>query len=286
LTFLFEGKENPAFKTKIDKYLYPLKDNLHYIENTSFIVSSENTFPHSSGIASSASAMSALALCLCDIEQKILGKTNKDFLKKSSYYARIGSGSACRSVFPSIGIWGKHSKIPKSSNEFAIPYLDVAPTFLNFHDDICIVSKKEKSVSSRAGHALMDGNIYAKNRYTQANTRVLDIMAAMKSGDLEKFGQIVEDEALTLHALMMASTPSFILMEANTLLMINAIRRFRNESKLPIYFTLDAGPNIHLLYPNEIYNKVQDFITDELMPLTEQNTIIRDRVGQGSIKLL
>lgn len=62
------------------------------------------------------------------------------------------------------------------------------------------------------------------------------------TGDLDTFGEIVETEALTLHALMMCSTPSFTLMTPNTLAMIEAIRDFRESSQIPVYFTLDAGP--------------------------------------------
>ena len=90
-----------------------------------------------------------------------------------------------------------------------------------------IASFAEKSVSSRAGHALMEGNAFAKPRYEQANERLLRLLPALKSGDLETFGQICENEALTLHALMMASNPSYILMRPNTLKMIELLRAYR-----------------------------------------------------------
>jgi diphosphomevalonate decarboxylase len=147
------------------------------------------------------------------------------------------------------------------------------------------VSKKEKSVSSRAGHGLMEGNVYAKNRYKQANERIIQILKAMRNGDLETFGQIVEDEALTLHALMMASSPSFTLLEPNTIEMIKKIRAFRMDTKLPVFFTLDAGPNIHLLYPDNIVNDVKSFIMLDLKPLCESGLIIKDKVGKGPQKL-
>jgi diphosphomevalonate decarboxylase len=100
-------------------------------------------------------------------------------------------------------------------------------------------------------------------------------------GDLELFGEIVESEALTLHALMMCSKPSYTLMTPNTLSMIEAIRDFRESSKLPLYFTLDAGPNIHLLYPKKIQSKVQEFIELELKQFCENERVIYDQVGKG-----
>ena len=131
----------------------------------------------------------------------------------------------------------------------------------------------------------MKNNLFASVRYAQANKNLRDLIVALKKGDLEKFGSIVEDEAMTLHALMMCSSPSFVLLAPSTLSMIEKIRRFREETKLPVYFTLDAGPNIHLLYPNNIKRKVDTFIFDELEQHCEQGKMIHDNVGKGPFKV-
>jgi len=250
----------------------------------SFDIKSENSFPHSSGIASSASSMGALALCLCDIEKKLFNN-EKDFLKKASHLSRLGSGSASRSIYPSVVTWGLSSDIDKSSDLFAIPVIDFHDVFSTFHDDILIVSDREKSVSSSAGHALMETNIFADNRYTQAGIHMTKILSAIQTGDLETFGKIVEDEALTLHALMMCSDPSYILMEPHTIEVIKKIRAFRDETSIPIFFTLDAGPNVHILYPDSVSDKATDFINAQLLPLAHEGRIIRDKVGLGPVKL-
>jgi len=88
-----------------------------------------------------------------------------------------------------------------------------------------------------------------------------------------------------LHALMMCSNPSFILMKPNTLEMISRIRQFRKTSDLPVYFTLDAGPNIHLLYPDSCSEKIQSFIQTKLISLCEDGRIIRDQVGSGPVEI-
>src|SRR5690606_22821198 len=119
------------------------------------------------------------------------------------------------------------------------------------------VSKKEKDVSSRAGHALMEGNPYAHARYEQANTHITDMLQALENGDINAFGRIVEKEALTLHALMMTSEPSYLLMRPNTLAIIERIRSLRETKGVPVCFTLDAGPNVHLLYPREVSATVE-----------------------------
>ena len=106
-----------------------------------------------------------------------------------------------------------------------------------------------------------------------------------KSGDFEAFGRISENEALTLHALMMTSNPSYILMRPSSLAMIEKVRAFRKETKTPLYFSLDAGPNLHLLYPDEAAEAAQAFIKDELLALCENGEMIADKAGDGPLEI-
>ncbi len=284
LEFSFEGAAKPAFAQKIRLFLERILDVFPFLEQLTLRIESANTFPHSAGIASSASSMSALALCLCSVEQRLFGTlpTEAEFLQKVSYIARLGSGSACRSVYPYAALWGQSEASPLSSDFWAVPFESVlAPVFKTFHDDILIVSKKEKSVSSRAGHQLMEDNPYAEPRYESARENTLRLAHALREGDLESFGLIAESEALTLHALMMASNPPFILLQPNSLSLIEQVRQFRKDTGLPLYFTLDAGPNLHLLYPDHIAGPVKDFTETILRPYCEEGTILRDYVGNG-----
>ncbi|HOU47198.1 MAG TPA: hypothetical protein PLL99_05300, partial [Chitinophagales bacterium] len=250
-------------------------------------INSSNSFPHSTGIASSASSMAALALCLTSIENELDGGMYPAlFFEKASMIARLGSGSACRSVYPYLAAWGKHSAIPFSSNEHAVPAFEgVHPVFKTFKDAILIVSADEKAVSSRAGHALMEGNPFAESRYQQAANHQSALVAAMQSGDIPAFGEIIENEALTLHALMMCSTPLYMLMLPNTLKIIDLIKTYRAENNVPLYYTLDAGPNVHLLYPEENAEEVELFIGKMLLPHCEQQRVIFDKVGSGPVRL-
>lgn len=286
LNFQFEGKKNIAFANKISKFFENILDVLPFLKELEFDIHSENTFPHSAGIASSASAMSAIALCLCDIERSIMNNTQKVLsLDRVSYIARLGSGSASRSVFPYMSMWGKNELVTNASDLYAISYPEIADVFKTYHDDILIVSKKEKSVSSTAGHALMDNNIYAESRYQQANDRMLLLINALASGDETSFGKIAEDEALTLHALMMCSDPSYLLVHPNTIAIIEKIRAYRIKSGEKLFFTLDAGPNVHLLYPDSATKNIAPFIEIELKPLCEDGLIIQDKVGLGPEKI-
>jgi diphosphomevalonate decarboxylase len=281
--FLFEGQTNDKFKAKIDTFLASQIDVLTWLPKVYLKISSKNSFPHSTGIASSASSMGALALCLCSIEQQIEGTLieRNSYLQKASFLARLASGSACRSVFPFMAAWGKTDLLAQSSDEFAIPITDFHPIFKTYQNRILIASSAEKSVSSRAGHSLMQTHPFAKVRYQQANHNFAKLLPALQTGDIETFGEVLENEALTLHALMMNSTPSVILMHPNTLIMLEKIKQFRQNTKLPVYFTLDAGPNIHVLFPKNIEKEVDTWIQNELQQHCENGKIIVDFVANA-----
>ena len=304
-SFFFEDKENPAFGAKIEKFLLDNQAFFPFINQLLLKVESRNTFPHSSGIASSASSMSAFVMGLIEIENLLIGQSafrqaqrpslakvpepveGPINLQKASFFSRLASGSAARSVFPAMALWGKTEAYEGSSDEYAVSLADdIHPVFKTYYDSILIVSGETKSVSSRAGHALMEGNPYAPARYAQANENTKNLLSALKSGDLDTFINITESEALQLHALMMCSNPSFILMKPNTLRIIEEVRNFRNETHIPLCFTLDAGPNVHLLYPESEAEKVEQFINDNLAAYCVDNKWIADHVGGGPKKLL
>ena len=288
LDFSFENKANEPFKAKLLKFLESVTDIFPFLKQLHLTIRSYNSFPHSAGIASSASSMSALALCLCSLEHRLFGtlEADIDFRKKASFVSRLGSGSACRSIYAKMALWGEIGTVDNSSNLYAIPYADQThEIFKSCHDDILIASRGEKSVSSSAGHGLMEGNLYADNRYTQARQRLHNLIDILKTGDFDAFGKISENEALTLHALMMTSNPSYILMRPNSLAMIEKVRQFRLETKTPLYFSLDAGPNLHLLYPDSVTSTVKDFINSELLSLCENGEMIADVAGDGPLEV-
>ena len=286
--FFFEGQENPAFGAKIEKFVLDNQAFFPFINQLHLTVESRNTFPHSSGIASSASSMSAFVMCLLEVESLLGGpSTGSGILTKASYFSRLASGSASRSVYPKMALWGATEAYEGSSDEYAVPLEnDIHPVFKTYRDSILIVSGETKSVSSRAGHGLMECNPYAPARYAQANTNIKNLLTALKTGDLETFINITESEALQLHALMMCSNPSFILMKPNTLRIIEEVMRFRNETHIPLCFTLDAGPNAHLLYPESEVEKVDDFIKNTLLAYCDEGRWMTDQVGDGPKKLL
>ena len=143
---------------------------------------------------------------------------DEDFYRFASTLSRLGSGSASRSVYGNLVVWGKHMLIDGSSDNYATPLKSkVHPVFENFQDTILLVDKGEKQVSSTVGHGLMDGHPFAAQRFEQAHHNLTNLKGILKTGDLETFGQLIESEALTLHAMMLTSNPYFILMKPNTL---------------------------------------------------------------------
>jgi len=282
--FLFEGRPKADFKPKMTTFLDRILPYLPFLKDYHFKIDSSNSFPHSSGIASSASGMAALALCLLEIEKRANDQMNDNaFHQKASFLARLGSGSACRSIKGNMVQWGKTASIDNSSDLYGIEYpFDVHANFKNYHDTILLVHKGQKTVSSTVGHGLMKGHPYAAKRFEQAHENLEKLQNVFKNGDLDRFMAIVESEALTLHAMMMASEPYFILMMPNTLEVINRIWRFRKETKTPICFTLDAGANVHVLYPESEKEKCIQFIQDELVAYCENGHYICDRMGQGA----
>jgi diphosphomevalonate decarboxylase len=108
----------------------------------------------------------------------------------------------------------------------------------------------------------------------------------MRAGDTETFIRITESEALTLHAMMMTSQPYFLLLKPDTLQIIDRIFAFREKTGLPVSFTLDAGPNVHLLYPAAINDEVKHFIDNDLLPFLSPKGYIEDEVGKGPEKIL
>jgi len=288
LTFYFEGKENPKFRQKIGDFLQTCLNEYSFLKELKLVIHSENSFPHSAGIASSASSMSALALCLCSLEKIFLGtlQTESEFFHKASFLSRLASGSASRSVYGGLVTWGKIPGLDYTGDEVASPLqTPIHENFRNYQDAVMVVSRGEKATSSRAGHALMDAHPFKEARYAQAYQNIKDIIKAIETGDYETFGKITETEALTLHGLMMTSDPSVLLLQGNSLEIIHRLRTFRDHKRLPVCFTIDAGPNIHILYPAEVKKEVDSFIVNELSQFCESNYWIADKTGNGPKQL-
>jgi diphosphomevalonate decarboxylase len=230
-----------------------------------------------------------LALCICNIEQKHFNTISKkeDFFTKASFIARLGSGSACRSIYGPIVLWGHLPEIKGSSDEIALSINQlVHPVFNTYHDTILVVNSGTKALSSSAGHELMNNHTYASVRYSQARENLNKLLAALANGDELMFSRIVENEALTLHGLLFSSFPYHVLIHPNTLAVILKMIEFRASTNHLFTFTLDAGPNVHLLYPERNKKVLMEFVETELKQYCEHELWIDDRLANGPKNLI
>lgn len=284
LSYYFEGEINEKFSQRVAKFLSDNREFFPFIDEKAITINSSNSFPHSAGIASSASAFGAISLALLDITYSLQGKEKDEtFYKEASNLARLGSGSASRSMFPGFALWGANEKIQNSSDQYAIEIKDVHPVFQNMKDAILIIEDEPKKVSSSVGHSLMNNHPYAENRFKQANERTAELVEILKTGNMDAFIQLCESEALTLHAMMMTSMDYYLLVKPGTITAIEKLMEFRKESKVPVCFTLDAGPNVHVLYPKEYEVQVEVFINTGLRDTYKK--VIFDQEGSGPTKV-
>lgn len=278
-TFTYENNKRPSFEPKIAAFLNKIWDRYSLVREFSIHINTSNNFPHGTGIASSAAGFGALALCLARLQEQVTSILFKDFWQEASNIARLGSGSACRSMYSKPAIWGAHPT-GFGNDEYAVPMNSALhDSFENMMDAVLIVDGGEKAVSSSAGHNLLKNNPYAPARFSVANQNLISVLDALEKGQFSKLIHIVESEALQLHAMMMVSNPYYILMRPNTLAIIEKVWKYRQERQIPVMFTLDAGANVHLIFQNQYHSDVMNLIQDELLVYTEKGQYLCSAIG-------
>jgi len=229
-------------------------------------VVSQNNFPQGAGIASSASAFSALALA----SSRAAGFSLPQ--KQLSILARRGSGSACRSVIDGFSEW-KAGTSDKTSYSIQI----AKPDYWGLRDVVVVVDQKEKKVGSTEGHELATSSPYFRPRLKLLPMRIRKLKGAFFNKDFEKFGKIVEEEAVDLHMMAMTSTPPVFYWNEGTMEIIHAVQEWR-KSGLNVFFTIDAGPNVHII----CLQKDIDKIDNEVKKLKNVLFTIENKPGKGA----
>ncbi len=212
-------------------------------------VESRTTFPIGAGIASSAAAFAALTVAAAAALQLRLSP------RELSTYARLGSGSAARSIFGGYVEW---IAAARHEDSYAYPVADEHHWRLS--DIVAVVSQEHKGVGSTRGHALASTSPLQPARLAHVHTALARARTAVLARDLEALGEVMELDALTMHAVMMTSHPRLIYWQPGTLAIIHAVRHWRSDG-LPVYFTIDAGPNVHLItlpeYAGEVLRRLK-----------------------------
>ncbi|MEO9014352.1 MAG: diphosphomevalonate decarboxylase [Terrimesophilobacter sp.] len=201
-------------------------------------VTSTNNFPTGAGLASSASGFAALAVAACAAAHVDASP------RQLSILARRGSGSAARSIFG--GFVELHAgTAPDGSDAFAEPILDAADWPLSVV--VAITSRKAKSVTSTAGMGRSAASSPFYSAWTDtAEQDLADMRSAIAARDFARVGELTEYSCLKLHALMITTRPALIYWNAATVAAIHTVRELR-DGGIPVYFTIDAGPQVKAL---------------------------------------
>lgn len=198
-------------------------------------IDSENTFPRSTGLSSSASGFAALTLAAT----KAAGLDLPE--KELSILARKGSGSACRSVADGFVEW-----LDGDSSDTSYGVSIFPPDHWDLVDVVCILSEKRKKVPTSIGQKSSESSPYFSDRIREIPEKIKKMKQAIKDRDFQTFGELLEMEALDLHRIMETSVPSLHYMTDETREMISHVRKWRSEG-LQVYFTVNTGENIHLI---------------------------------------
>ncbi len=275
--FVFEGKictrEDKRF-TKTFKHLDYLSQSLGY--QGSLEISSSNNFPTGAGIASSASGLAALTLASLAawLNTNDWNELAERGLSRSrlANLARMGSGSAGRSLFGGYVLW-RAGETPES--QVIEPYRDANHWALG--DSVVLFSTQEKALGSTEAHAHAWTSPLFRPRLAGLPARLKAMQMALAQRDWEQLGPLLETEALEMHAVIMTAQPSHNYLNQAALDFLVELREARARGEHAAYFTIDAGPNIHVLYPMTEAARTRAWLASRMAP----GAVLHDQVGEG-----
>lgn len=233
-------------------------------ENKSKVkIFSENNFPADAGIASSASSFSALTaglLLIYGLQDKFADK-----IELSRQIRLCGSGSAVRSAMDGF----VEFTTGNDQTSHAVQIAD--QNHWDLVDIVALIDFDKKKISSSLGHELADTSPYFETRITEMQSRIKQCREAIIKKDLEKLGMAIEQDAISMHAVMMTSRPPAFYWQPGSMAIIQAIISLRESEKIPAYFTFDAGANAHIITEAKYLEKVNQYL--QQIPFVK-NTII------------
>lgn len=219
------------------------------------------------GLASSAAVFSALA-------EGYAGFVEKLSRHDVSVLARLGSGSASRSVFGGfvVMIAGEGQAIDTSYAEQIAPQ-----THWKLWDIVIVPSHEEKEIGSTEGHALAHTSALFETRLREVPKRQKMCVEAVKQRDFEKLQKVSEEDCLDMHAVMASSTPSLRYLSEETHRIIREIEELRARTHLSVLYTMDAGPTVHLICDESALTAVRAYANAQ-----KECTVFEAGIGAGS----
>jgi diphosphomevalonate decarboxylase len=211
-------------------------------------VVSENNFPIGAGIASSAAAFAALSLAATHAFGLDLSE------QELSRLARRGSGSACRSIPTGFVEW-KAGDTDSDSYAFSL----ARPEDWDLVDCIAIVSSQSKGVGSSEGHVLAGSSPLQPARLAGTPQRLETCRRAILEHDFNTLTEVAELDSHLMHAVMMTSQPRLLYWAPASITVMQAVQSLRRDG-LPAFYTLDAGPNVHVICPASSASQVESFL--------------------------
>jgi diphosphomevalonate decarboxylase len=208
-------------------------------------VNSDNNFPIGTGIASSASAFAALSLSA----SKALGLNLSE--QDLSRLARRGSGSACRSVPEGFVEW-----FPGMTDQDSFAASIAQSDHWDLVDIIAVVAQDHKKVGSTTGHKLADTSPLQNARILDSTRRLNIARTAIMNRDFQSLAKIVEQDSNIMHAVMMTSTPALFYWESISITIMKSVQDWRT-SGIPVCYTLDAGPNVHIITTGDFSEQIK-----------------------------
>ena len=253
-TLSINGMESTGDTERATKHL----DRIRHMAgiSTKAKVMSTNSFPSGTGLSSSASGFAALSMAAAEALHLKLSE------KELSILARQGSGSACRSIPSGITEWldGETSETSYAVSLFAPDYWDIT-------DLVAVVNSGKKDVPTAEGMKRAQESPFFNLRKSRMAEKIKQIKEHIRNKDFQKFGELIEAEALEMHAVMLTSIPSLIYWHPGTVQVMRYVKKWRSEG-LPVYFTINTGQDIHLI--------VEDKHTDELVQLVKRIEEVKD----------
>ncbi len=207
-------------------------------------VVSLNSFPAGTGLSSSASGFAAFTLAAAAAAG--LNLSEKDL----SILARLASGSACRSIPSGFVEW-----LEGRDNETSYAVSIHPPPFWDIADVVAVVSKRRKEIPTALGQKYASTSPFFKTRLSRIKDRIRQMKNFMNEKNFLKFGELVEGEALEMHAIILTSSPPLFYWQPETIFIMQKVRKWRRDG-LPVYFTVNTGQDIHLICEKKNARKV------------------------------
>lgn len=239
---IVNGQNDSKQSNRVIEHLNLIRKKTNILLKTKVV--SKNNFPDGTGLSSSASGFAALTLAATKAAELNLNE------KELSILARQGSGSACRSIPDGFVEWAgewAESLYPQD--------------YWKINDVVAIISQEKKEVSSTEGQKLASSSPFFQTRLENINKKTNQFKKSLETKNFTEFGQIIENEALELHAIMLTSTPSLIYWQPETVKLMKLVKKWR-DGGLEVYFTINTGQDIHLIIEEKNRNKLVNRLKD------------------------